>query len=196
MMFSHWMGMNLGALAWLSMRFESPTVSHLKSSSGIFLHCCWRRCALALRYVRCGGHMPQLITMVQCCGIGEKERRDAMLLCRFPHTKKDSYPLLWIQEALESMVGTAHFSTMDFKSGFWQVKVAPESQQYTAFTIGNLGFYKFTHMPFGLCNVPVTFQRLMQNTLGELNLTYCIIYLDNMFLDIRKKNTWSIYVLY
>ena len=95
------------------------------------------------------------------------------------HTKKDSYLLPWIQEALESMVDAVHFSTMDFKSGFWQVRMAPESQQYTAFTVGNLGFYKFTCMPFGLCNAPTTFQHLMQNTLGELNLTYCIIYLDD-----------------
>ena len=48
--------------------------------------------------------------------------------------------------------------------------------------VGNLGFYEFTKMPFGLCNTPVTFQRLMQNTLGELNLTYCIIYLDDMIV--------------
>ena len=103
-------------------------------------------------------------------------------------TKKDSYPLPWIQEALESMAGTAHFSTMEFKSGFWQVKMAPESQQYTAFTAGNLGFYEFTHMPFGLCNAPVTFQRLMQNTLGELNLTYCIIYLDDVIVFGHSEN--------
>ena len=37
-------------------------------------------------------------------------------------------------------------------------------------------------MPFGLCNAPVTFQHLMQNTLGELNLTYCVIYLDDMIV--------------
>ena len=55
--------------------------------------------------------------------------------------KKDLYPLPQIQEALESMVGLAHFSLMDFKSGFWQIKMAPGSQQYTAFTVGNLGFY-------------------------------------------------------
>ena len=96
--------------------------------------------------------------------------------------KKDSYPLPQIQEALESMVGLAHFSSMDFKSGFWQIKMALESQQYTAFTVGNLGFYKFTCMPFGLCNAPVTFQRLMENTLGELNLTYCVIYLDDVIV--------------
>ena len=40
--------------------------------------------------------------------------------------KKDSYPLPHIQEALESMAGSAHFSSMDFKSGFWQIKMAPE----------------------------------------------------------------------
>ena len=97
-------------------------------------------------------------------------------------TKKDLYPLPHIQEALENMVGSAHFSSMDFKSGFWQIKMAPESQQYTAFMVGNLRFYEFTHIPFRLCNAPATFQHLMQNTLGELNLPYCVIYLDDVIV--------------
>ena len=97
-------------------------------------------------------------------------------------TKKVLYPLPHIQEALESIAGSAHFLSMDFKSGFWQIKMAPESQQYMAFMVGNLGFYEFTHMAFGLCNAPVTFQCLMQNTLGELNLTYCVIYLDDVII--------------
>ena len=66
-------------------------------------------------------------------------------------TKKDSYPLPRIQEVLESMARAAHFSTMDFKSGFWQVYMASESQQYTVFMFGNLGFCEFTRMPFELC---------------------------------------------
>ena len=97
-------------------------------------------------------------------------------------TKKDSYPLPCIQEALESMAGSAHFSSMDFKSGFWQIKMASESQQYTAFMVGNLRFYEFTHMPCGLCNAPATFQCLMQNTLSELNLMCCMIYLDDVII--------------
>ena len=96
--------------------------------------------------------------------------------------RKDLYPLPHIQEALKSIVGAAHFLSMDFKSGFWQIKMAPESQQYMAFTVGNLGFYEFTCMPFGLCNAQVTFQHLMQNTLGELNLMYCVIYLDDVII--------------
>ena len=57
-----------------------------------------------------------------------------------------------------------------------------ESKQYTAFTLGSMGLYECESMPFGLCNAPPTFQRLMQNCLGELNLTYCLIYLDDMIV--------------
>ena len=54
-------------------------------------------------------------------------------------TKKDSYPLPRIQETLESLVGAGHFSCLDLKSGFWQIKMDKASKQYTAFTVGNLG---------------------------------------------------------
>ena len=80
------------------------------------------------------------------------------------------------------MAGSVHFSSMDFKSGFWQIKMAPKSQQYMAFTVCNLGLYEFTCMPFGLCNALATFQHLMQNTLGELSLMYCMIYLDDFII--------------
>ena len=83
---------------------------------------------------------------------------------------------------MESMVGTQFFPTMDLKSGFWQVKMAKDSQQYTAFTVGSMGVYEFLRMPYGLCNAPATFQRLMQNCLGELNLTYALIYLDDVIV--------------
>ena len=97
-------------------------------------------------------------------------------------TKKDAYPLPHMQETMESMVGTRHFSCMDLKSGFWQVKMAEESRQYTAFTVGSMGVYEFLHMPYGLCNAPATFQCLMQNCLGELNLMYTLIYLDDVIV--------------
>ena len=87
-----------------------------------------------------------------------------------------------MQETMESMVGGRFFSTMDLKSGFWQVKMAKDSQQYTAFTVDSMGVYEFLRMPYGLCNAPVTFQRLMQNCLGKLNLTYALIYLDDVIV--------------
>ena len=105
--------------------------------------------------------------------------------------KKDSYPLPRIQKALESLVGAGHFSCLDLKSGFRQIKMEEASKQYTAFTVGNLGFFECNCMLFGLCNVPATFQQFMHNCLGELNLIYCLIYLDDliMFLHGPWRNT-------
>ena len=98
------------------------------------------------------------------------------------HTKKDSYPLPRIQEALESLEGASHFSCLDLKSGFWQIKMEEVSRQCTTFTVGNLGFFECDRMPFGLCYTPATFQQLMQNCMGELNLIYCLIYLDDLIV--------------
>ena len=97
-------------------------------------------------------------------------------------TVKDSHPLPRICETLESLAGAAHYSTFDMNSGFWQVPMDEESKQYTAFTLGSMGLYECESMPFGLCNTPPTFQRLMQNCLGKLNLTYCLIYLDDVIV--------------
>ena len=97
-------------------------------------------------------------------------------------TKKDSYLLPQIQEVLESLVGASHFSCLDLKSGFWQIRMDEASRQYTAFTVGNLGFFKCNRMPFGLCNALATFQWLMQNCMGELNFIYCLIYLDDLIV--------------
>ena len=97
-------------------------------------------------------------------------------------TIKDSHPLPCICETLESLARAAHYSTFDLNSGFWQVPMDEESKQYTAFTLGSMGLYECESMPFGLCNAPPTFQRLMQNCLGELNLTYCLIYLDDVIV--------------
>ena len=102
-------------------------------------------------------------------------------------TEKDLFPMPKMIDTIEMMVGARIFSTMDLKSGFWQVKMAEESRPYTAFTVGSLGVYEFLRMPFSLCNAPATFQRLMQNCLGELNLTYALIYLDNIIIFSDSK---------
>ena len=97
-------------------------------------------------------------------------------------TVKNSHPLPHICETLESLAGAAHYLTFDMNSGFWQVPMDEESKQYTAFTLGSMGLYECESMPFGLYNAPPTFQRLMQNCLGELNLTYCLIYMDDVIV--------------
>ena len=78
-------------------------------------------------------------------------------------TRKDSHPLPCIEETLDSLVDSTIYSTFDLTSEFWQVPMAEESKQFTAFTLGSMGLFECDRMPFGLCNAPATFQRLMQN---------------------------------
>ena len=113
-------------------------------------------------------------------------------------TVKDSHPLPHICETLESLTGAAHYSTFDMNSGFWQVPMDEEFKQYTAFTLGSMGLYECESMPFGLCNTPPTFQRLMQNCLGELNLTYCLIYLDDVivFSEMPEEHLRRMHVVF
>ena len=113
-------------------------------------------------------------------------------------TVKDSHPLPCICETLESLAGAAHYSTFDLNSGFWQAPTDEESKQYTAFTLGSMGLYECESMPFRLCNAMPTFQRLMQNCLGKLNLIYCLIYLDDVivFSEIPKEHLQRMRVVF
>ena len=77
------------------------------------------------------------------------------------HTVHDAYALPRIEESLDNLSGATIFSTLDLKSGYWQVWMDLTSQPLTAFTVGPLGFYKCICMPFGLTNAPATFQWLM-----------------------------------
>ena len=126
---------------------------------------------------------------MQCCCASEE--KDGSLhfcidfQCLNACTKKDSYPLHQIQEVLESLVGTGHFSCLDLKSGFWQIRMDEVLKQYTAFTVGNLGFFECNRIPFGLCNALATFQWIMQNCMGELNFIYCLIYLDDLIIFLQ-----------
>ena len=97
-------------------------------------------------------------------------------------TVKDAYSLPRIEDALDSLNGSCIFTSLDLKSGYWQVELDEESIPLTAFTVGPLGFYECVRMPFGLTNVPATFQRLMELCLGELHLDWCIIYLDDIII--------------
>ena len=103
-------------------------------------------------------------------------------------TVKDAYSLPCIEDTLDSLNGACIFTSLDLKSGYWQVKLDEESIPLTAFTVGPLGFYECVRMPFGLTNAPATFQRLMESCLGELHLDWCIIYLDDIIIFSRTPD--------
>ena len=96
-------------------------------------------------------------------------------------TKKDSYPLSHIQESLDLLGQTQYFTTLDLFSGYWQVEMDESSKEFTAFTTYD-GLYEFKVLPFGLCNAPSTFQRLMENVLRGLNWKICLMYINDIII--------------
>ena len=104
-------------------------------------------------------------------------------LCKLNNrTVKDGYSLPRIEDTLDCLHGAVWFSTLDLKSGYWQVELEEEAKPLTAFIICPSGFWECECMPFGLTNAPATFQRLMESCLGELHLSWCIIYLDDIIV--------------
>ena len=74
-----------------------------------------------------------------------------------------------------------YFTTLDLTTGYWQVPMEAQSQEKTVFTTHS-GLYEFRVMPFGLCNAPATFQRLMETVLAGLTCDCCMVYLDDILV--------------
>ena len=100
-------------------------------------------------------------------------------------TIKDSYALPRIEEVLDSLGGAKYFSVLDMKSGYYQVEVDEDHKERTAFSVGPLGFWEFRRLPFGLNNSPATYQRLMEDVLGDYHLIIWLIYLDDVIIFAR-----------
>jgi hypothetical protein len=83
-----------------------------------------------------------------------------------------------IDDILDTLGKAQYFSSLDLASGYWRVELDESSRQKSAFT-SHRGLYDFVRMPFGLCNAPATFQRLMQVVLAGLEWDACFVYLDD-----------------
>jgi hypothetical protein len=81
-------------------------------------------------------------------------------------TKKDHFPLLFIDEMLERLANHAYFCFLDGYSGFMQISIHPDDQHKTTFTCP-YGMFAYRRMPFGLCNAPASFQRCMMAVFSE-----------------------------
>ena len=95
--------------------------------------------------------------------------------------KKDAFPLPRIDDSLNSLNGQAWFSTLDLASVYWKVRLSENAKLKTAFAT-HPGLFQFAVMPFGLCNAPATFERLMSQVMRRLHWKLCLVYIDNISL--------------
>ena len=100
-------------------------------------------------------------------------------------TIPDRYPLPRVDELIDSIGSqkAVYFTKLDLMRGYYQVKMAEESKEKTAF-ICHRGLYQFRRMPFGLTNTPATFQRLMEGLFAGWNFVF--IYLDDILITSRS----------
>ena len=100
-------------------------------------------------------------------------------------TIKDAFPLPRIEDCIDSLNDSKYFCSLDLTQGYLQVKLHDEDRHKTAFrALGEL--YEFQRLPFGLCNLPPTFSRLMKRCFGENYKDGIIIYLDDILMHYRN----------
>ena len=96
-------------------------------------------------------------------------------------TIPDQYTTPRIDDALDCLTGSKWFSVLDLRSGYYQIAMAEEDKEKTAF-ICPIGFFQFERMPQGITGAPATFQRLMEKAVGDMNLLQVLVYLDDLIV--------------
>ena len=103
-------------------------------------------------------------------------------------TVKEAHPLPRLDDLLDALHGARWFPTLDLKSGYWQVPIMERDKEKTAFRTSSGQLYEFNQVPFGLCNAPATFSRLMDRVLSGLHWETCLFYLDDIIVF---YSTWE-----
>ena len=93
-------------------------------------------------------------------------------------TRKDHFPLPFMDQMLERLAGHAFYCFLDGYSGYNQIPIAPEDQDKTTFTCP-FGTFAYRRMPFGLCNAPATFQRCMMSIFSDMVEQFLEVFMDD-----------------
>ena len=115
----------------------------------------------------------------------KKKNGDLRLCCDFRGinavTRRDAYPLPRMEECIDALAGATVFSTLDLAAGYHQTEVHPEDRHKTAFTTP-FGLFEWKRLPFGLCNAPAQFSRVMQQVMNDHLFKILVLYLDDLLI--------------
>lgn len=96
-------------------------------------------------------------------------------------TVKEKYPMPVVDDLIDRLRGCKCYTSLDLKCGYYQIPIKADSIHKTAFITSD-GHYEFQRMPFGVCNGPAVFQRLMNTVLGNLRFGRVICYMDDLLI--------------
>lgn len=97
-------------------------------------------------------------------------------------SERDAYPLPYVADHFRKLGDAKYFSTLDFKSAYWQIELEPDSRKFTAFTVPGRGLFQFVRMPYGLQDAPATFQRLVDDLFDSDIEPYVLRYIDDIII--------------
>uniref|UniRef100_A0A1Y1JUB3 RNA-directed DNA polymerase n=1 Tax=Photinus pyralis TaxID=7054 RepID=A0A1Y1JUB3_PHOPY len=97
-------------------------------------------------------------------------------------TKRDAYPLPYLNSILDGLRDARYLTSIDLKQAFYQIPLHPDSCEKTAFVVPRRGLYEYTVLPFGIANAPATQQRLMDTLFGPLLGEKIFCYLDDIII--------------
>ena len=109
------------------------------------------------------------------------------------YLESNTFPIPNIRSIIDDLAGSKYFTSLDLRSGFWNIKIEPESRDLLSFSIGDRQF-RPKRLPMGLSISPGIFQRIMRTVVKEYLGTFCSVYLDDVLIHSATESEHLVHI--